>query len=235
MRGNHTKEKELIGSILKVGCRDILNKQNVKSCFNKLEGFSNELYRHSVNVSILSVTLGIYSGKDMSELRDLFISGLLHDYGKLFISEEILNKCNGLTLQERIEIEAHALLGYQYLKYEQCFNNKILLGILEHHEKMDGTGYGYRKSEKDISEYAKIIMIADVYDAMISDRVYRSRIDRGIVYEYLFSNAGSHFSSSLIKCFINNTLSLDLDYVIRVAEDNIFNNNSRSTLNQAYR
>lgn len=235
MRGNYTKEKELIKSILNVGCREMLNEQNVISCFNKLEIFSNELYRHSVNVSVLSVILGLYAIKDMGEIKDLFVSGLLHDYGKLFVSKEILNKCDGLTMQERIAIEAHTTLGYKYLKHEQCFNDKILLGILEHHERMDGTGYGYRRSEKDISEFAKIIMIADVYDAMISDRVYRSKIDRGIVYEYLFSNAGNHFSSEYIKCFINNTLSLDLDYVIRVAEDDIFSDNSNNTLNQAYR
>lgn len=100
------------------------------------------------------------------------------------------------------------------MKNGKCFNERILLGILDHHERMDGTGYSQGKSDKNISKYAKIIMIADVYDAMISDRIYRKRIERCHVYDYLLSNIGSHFDKLLVKLFVQKTVDLDLGYVI---------------------
>lgn len=214
----YTKEEELIQRIISLGCREKINEPNISKLFGKLCMYNEELYRHSINVSILSMIIGSYVHDDIKEIKDLFVAGLLHDYGKLFIPREIINKCKGLTLKERRVVETHTTLGYLHLKKETKLNNKILSGVLEHHERIDGTGYGDKKHELNISSYAKIIMIADVYDAMISDRVYRRKIDRGIVYEYLLNNAGRHFSNELIKCFINNTVYIDLKYVVREIE-----------------
>lgn len=232
IRVNNTKENKLVESIIALGCKEIINNQNVNRCFNKLRLYSDELHRHSVNVSILSVVIGINVYKDLGAIRDLFVSGLLHDYGKLYVPIRILDKSDRLTKKERIEIEKHVRLGYEHLKQEKCFSNKVLRGVLEHHERMDGTGYGKKIIEKEISEFAKIIAIADVYDAMISDRVYRSKLERGIVYEYLFSNAGTHFNRSLVKTFINNTLSMDLDYVINESERQIIGYNFLDTVKE---
>lgn len=225
MKGYYTKENELIKNVLAIGCKDILNDQTVGSCFNRLRNFNEELHRHSVNVSIISVIMGIYVGMSMSDIRNLFVSGLLHDYGKLYIPKGILDKPDVLTEIERRRIENHVYLGYCNLMDEKCFSNKILLGVLEHHERMDGSGY-LKKSEGNISEFAMIIMIADVYDAMITDRVYRTRVDRNVVYEYLFINAGRHFNKLLTKNFINHTLSMDLDYVIKIVERRVFDHNN---------
>lgn len=221
MRVNNTKENELVKEILATGCKDVINNPNVSKCFSRLKNYNKELHRHSVNVAILSVIIAIYTNKSHSDMTDLFISGLLHDYGKLYVPEKIINKSGILTVLERKEIEKHVLLGYKYLKKEMYFSNNILLGVLEHHERVDGKGYTEAKSENNISEFAKIIMVADVYDAMISDRVYRSRLERGIVYEYLFSNAGKYFSRPLVKGFINNTFTMDLNYVIKESERQI--------------
>lgn len=217
----YTKEKELTKKILAIGCKELINNPDVGRCFNKLKLHGDELHNHSINVSILSVIIGFYVYENINDIKNLFISGLLHDYGKLYIPNKIINKHDSLTKSERKVIETHAALGYQYLSKEKCFNNQILSGVLEHHERMDGTGYSNKKHENEISDFAKIIMIADVYDAMVSDRVYRMQIDKGIVYEYLFSNAGRHFSNALIKCFINNTISLDLNHVIEDSKSHI--------------
>ena len=130
------------------------------------------------------------------------------------ISPEILNKSSALTTGERENMERHCELGYIKLKEAGCFNDCVLQGILDHHERLDGTGYSKGKKEEEISSYSKVIMIADVYDAMVSDRVYRKRIEKGIVCEYLFGNAGRKFCGEYIKSFINSTLFLDLDYIV---------------------
>lgn len=216
------REKELIDTILDIGFKDIVDNPNVGRCFNRLCQCGSELVRHSINVAILSVIIGIYVFEDKNDSKDLFIVGLLHDYGKLFVPDSILNKSLKLTSKEREEIEKHSFLGYKYLAEEKCFGKDILLGVLDHHERGDGSGYGYGKTSKEISELAKIIMIADVYDAMVTDRVYRARLDKAIVNEYLINNAGTQFSRNLIKSFLNNTIALDLNYVIREAYSNIF-------------
>lgn len=222
---NNAKEKVIINKILAIGCKELLYNPNVNKCFNKIIFYNDELHRHSVNVAVLSVIIGMYVYEDLSTIRDLFVSGLLHDYGKLYVPRKILDKSDELTQMERDEINKHVMLGYQSLNHEKCFSNHILSGVLEHHERMDGTGYSNRITEKEISEFAKIIMIADVYDAMISDRVYRSKLERGIVYEYLFCNAGTYFNRALVKIFINNTLSVDLGYVIEEVERRILGYN----------
>lgn len=216
-----TKENELLQNILDIGCKDIMNNPDIYKYYNMLLKSGSELARHSINVALLSVIIGLNVFEDKNEIQDLFISGLLHDYGKLFIPYKILNKSSKLTVKEREEIKKHTILGYRYLKDEKCFSKDILWGVLDHHERVDGTGYGKGKTGKDISKLAKIIMIADVYDAMISDRVYKVSLDRGTVYEYLFYYAGKHFSKTLIKKFINSTISLDLDYVLKETKKHI--------------
>ena len=229
---NNTYEKEdkLIKNIIATGCKAVINDPRVYKYVKDMAECSRQLYIHSINVAILSLIMGIKVIDDSKKLAELFTAALLHDYGKLFVPAKILNKTCGLTEHERCEIEKHSEIGYQRLLTDKYFNDRVLLGVLEHHERMDGTGYAKGKCGSDISSYAKIIMIADVYDAMISDRVYRTRIDRGIVYEYLFSNAGKHFSRLLIKSFINSTLSLELDYVICEVEREIFGDSIDETV-----
>lgn len=218
------KERKVIKELIHTKCLEAIGNPDISKYLDEIRSYNKELYSHSINVAVLSVVIGINVLDREKDIKDLFTSALLHDYGKLYVSKRILNKKDTLTRNERCEMEKHPLYGYRRLNQDNKLSNDILMGILDHHERIDGSGYGNGKCEDEISKFAKIIMIADVYDAMISDRVYRKKLGRGIAYEYLFKKAGTDFCRPEIRCFINTTISLDLDYVISEFTKNIFEN-----------
>lgn len=132
-------------------------------------------FRHSINVAIISGILGKWVGLTGETLKDLILAGLLHDIGKSQIPVEILNKPTKLTREEMKIMRGHTIEGYKMLVGESGTNEGLLSGVLQHHEKIDGTGYPFGISGEQIHIFARIIAVADIYDAMTSDRVYRKK------------------------------------------------------------
>ena len=146
--------------------KDLIKKQG----FNLTLIYDNDLYRHCMNVAYLSVQLGIAMELDLHELITLGIGALLHDIGKIEISSSILNKPDKLTDEERLVIEAHPVMGYQYL-LQYHFPKTVMDIVLYHHEKLDGSGYPSHR--KDIPLMVQLVTVADVYEAIRAKRVYR--------------------------------------------------------------
>lgn len=132
-------------------------------------------YVHSLNVSLICTVFGNWLKLSEEEVNILTISGLLHDIGKLMIPAEILNKPGKLTPNEFAIVKQHTQFGYDILKNKNL-DERILEAVLTHHERSDGSGYPRGISDKEISPIAKILAIADVYDAMTARRVYRDEI-----------------------------------------------------------
>lgn len=135
-------------------------------------GFDS-IYRHCVNVASLSAILGKWIGLDKKELNLLTYSAILHDFGKIKINKDILDKPNSLTKKEFNIIKQHPVIGYNYLKQVKFIDKSVGLGILMHHEKIDGSGYPLGLKGDKIHKFAKIIAISDVFDAVNSDRIYK--------------------------------------------------------------
>lgn len=131
-------------------------------------------YTHCLNVSMLCNILGHWLHMPETQINNLTIAGLLHDIGKIKIDNSILNKSDKLTIEEIGIIKQHTLLGYQMIK-NQNIHKDIKYGILMHHEKLDGSGYPNGLKDEDIHDFAKIIAISDIYDAMTSDRSYHKK------------------------------------------------------------
>ena len=146
--------------------KDLIKKQG----FNLTLIYDNDLYRHCMNVAYLSVQLGIAIELDSHELIALGIGALLHDIGKIEISSSILNKPDKLTDEERLVIEAHPVMGYQYL-LQYHFPKTVMDIVLYHHEKLDGSGYPSHR--KNIPLMVQLVTVADVYEAIRAKRVYR--------------------------------------------------------------
>lgn len=136
---------------------------------------SEHTYRHCVNVGIISAIIGSWLGYSDDEIRNLMLAGLLHDTGKAIIPLEILNKPSKLNNEEMRTMRSHSALSYKFLSDFNSFPESIKVGALQHHERLDGSGYPIGLEAEDIHEFAKIIAIADTYDAITSDRVYRPR------------------------------------------------------------
>ncbi len=142
---------------------------------NNMRETSDITYMHSVNVSLIATVLGRWLHFSEEDIEILGLSGLLHDIGKLLIPENILYKPYKLTKSEYEVMKSHSLKGYQVLK-DLDLDERVKHVALMHHERCDGSGYPMSIQREQISKYAKIIAIADVYDAMTSSRLYRETI-----------------------------------------------------------
>lgn len=166
-----------------------------------LKFFEDYIVSHSVNVGVLSLFLGIALGLSTVELQRLGTAALLHDTGKMFLDPKILNKVGKLTPEELKAINMHSSYSYRYVKESFHIHSTTYLGVLYHHEKMDGTGYPKGKKGKDIPLYSRIISICDVYDALTSNRPNRPPLLPSEAMEYLMASGGSAFDMDILKVF----------------------------------
>ena len=156
---------------------------------------------HSAAVMQFSEALGEKLGLSAEELGNLRAAALLHDLGKIGTPEEILGKPAPLESEEWKQIENHAGLGSRVLKRVQQMAS-IVPGVKHHHERFDGKGYPSGLAGADIPLLARIIAIADAYDAMTSSRPYRKAMSSDEALEEIRRSAGTQFDPELVELFI---------------------------------
>ena len=169
--------------------------------YNKIDTRSLENYAffHSVNVAALAAMLGMESGNlDMEEITMLTASALLHDVGRRYVEANVLNAKRTLTEEERILVEQHPKLSYDFLVEHYEFEPEVLKGVLEHHEWYNGCGYPMGRSGYEISYFARIIKAADVFDALTSKLPYHDPVTPSGAMDYLLANAGAEFEPDLV-------------------------------------
>lgn len=140
---------------------------------HNLRSVNDSIYAHCLNVGLIARMIGIWLKLPKDVVESLTIAGLLHDIGKTRIPSDILNKTGTLTEEEFAVIHKHPKFSYDILK-NQNLNQHILNAVLMHHERCDGSGYPNKLAGDEIDDYAIIIAIADVYDAMTAARIYRA-------------------------------------------------------------
>ena len=167
-------EAELLGPLSETlsQVRTVNNLFDILHCMRDSDDMT---YVHSLNVALISISLARWSGMSESDITVLAAAALLHDIGKLLVPKEILEKPGSLTSGEYAVVQTHALLGYNLLK-DMNIDDRIKRTVLMHHERCDGSGYPIGMSGNQIDDFAKIVAIADVYDAMSSKRHYRDQI-----------------------------------------------------------
>lgn len=167
---------------------------------NELDDY---LYRHSVNVGVISHFIGQWLNLDKEELDKLIMAGLLHDIGKLRIPDEILHKPAKLTPEEFDIVKNHSSFSYLHLKEIGFKDTDILSAVIHHHEKEDGNGYPAGLKGDEIPLFSKIIAIADIFDAMTSNRVYRRKELPFSVLEMFLDNNFGKLDTKLVMLFVN--------------------------------
>ncbi len=140
-----------------------------------LRGSDDYTYQHSINVGILSGIIGRWLKMDEEQIPILVLSGIMHDIGKSQIPLSILNKPDKLTPQEFEIMKQHTVIGYKILKTIKNVPEQVPLVALEHHERIDGSGYPKGVTAEKIHDFSKIIAVADTYDAVTTDRVYQPK------------------------------------------------------------
>lgn len=187
-------------------CDVVMSTDSIQTNLTSLCSFDNYTYQHSVNVAVYSAILGLRLNLTQVQLRNLVSAAMLHDIGKQAIPVEILNKTDKLTDEEMAIMRQHPQLGYDLLKDNAEVASTVRVAVLEHHENWDGSGYPHGRAGEDIYELARIIHICDVYDALISKRVYKDKKPPSAVLEYLMGSCGTMFDTNMMvefmKCIV---------------------------------
>ena len=168
----------------------------------RISSYDNYTYTHSLNVDIYSVILGIALGYTDEELKKLSQAALLHDIGKTCLPVELLNKPGKLTPEEYAEVQMHCRFGYNLLKNNSDISSVTRNAILSHHENENGTGYPRNLAAEKIHKFAKVIHIADVYDALTTKRVYKDAMNPAEALEYIMSQADIQFNKDMVATFM---------------------------------
>jgi len=190
--------KELKGIIDNISSELILNEEVLLNLVT-LKKTSDYTYEHCLNVSVICITIGKILGYSQNDIFKLGMGGMLHDTGKALVPEEILNKPSSLTEFEYTIMKNHSELGYQFLQTLNSISPLSRIMVLSHHERVDGSGYPRGISGDDIHPFAKIAAIADVFDALSSDRVYRDKMPTHKVLEYIMNNTETLFDYQIVK------------------------------------
>ena len=173
---------------------------------NQMHTVSDTIYAHCVNVALISRMIGRWLHLEQHELDILTCSGLLHDIGKLAIPDEVLNKPGKLTDEEFALIKSHPKTGYEMLR-NQDIDTRIKQAALMHHERYDASGYPNKLSSEFLSDFAMIVAIADVYDAMTAARSYREPLCAFQVIEKFEQEGFQKYHTKYIYVFLHQIAS----------------------------
>ncbi len=168
----------------------------------RLKTLNDYTYMHSVAVCALMIALGRHMKLGEAELREAGMAGLLHDVGKMAIPNEILNKAGRLTEHEFSRVLAHPREGYNLLKAGGGVSEIALDVCLHHHEKIDGTGYPDKLVGDNISLFARMGAVCDVYDAITSDRPYKNGWNPAEALHKMAEWKSDHFDEAIFFSFV---------------------------------
>ncbi len=167
-----------------------------------LKRYDEYTYTHCINVNLYSLLLGKSLGLDRKKLEKLGIAAMFHDVGKGLVPNEVLNKPGKLSDEEFEIMKGHSMKGLDVLKEVKGLDLSILRGVVEHHERFDGTGYPRKLKGEKIHPFARIIAIADVYDALTSVRVYKKAMTPAKTLSLMFKWSGTDFDKGFLNRFI---------------------------------
>jgi len=175
---------------------------------------------HSQRVSLLAGRIAEELGLNRIRVERVQMAALLHDIGKIeAVYTDILRKPDSLTDEERAIIESHVVRGEQLLRDLSSVPESVVLAVRHHHEREDGKGYPDGLVGDDIPVGAKIIVVCDAIDAMLSDRPYRKALPLSVVFDELKEHAGTHFDLELVKLLLRSDILADYAEMMRVQRE----------------
>ncbi|MBH0188901.1 MAG: HD-GYP domain-containing protein [Nitrospira sp.] len=181
----------------------VLRNADALTSLSRLKQFDEYTFYHSVNTSLLAMSLGRDLGFDRSKLHQIGVGTLLHDIGKTKIPLEILNKPGRFEPDEMEVMKQHALRGVEVLSSTTGLDDTYVRPALEHHERVDGTGYPHRRVRDELSQFGLIAAIVDIYDAITSDRCYHKGRTSHEALQFLYRiSLEGHLDASLVERFI---------------------------------
>jgi HD-GYP domain-containing protein (c-di-GMP phosphodiesterase class II) len=210
-----TVSMEQMDELAKGSIQSLVDTPGVLNHLQMIQDKDKYTFNHSVNVAVICGIIGKWQHDNMSEL---VMAGLLHDVGKTQVPLEILNKPGKLADAETQIMQKHPLEGLNLCKHDRRVTNGILAGIVQHHERMDGSGYPFGLAADRISKFGRIVAVADMYDAMTSNRVYRRAMTPLSVLKELFADMFGKLDPATCTLFINNLKETLTGYIVLLSD-----------------
>lgn len=192
---------DIMGNVSETLIDEILNSDDLKVSIMDIKSENDYEYEHAVNTAVLSIMTAVKKGMNVKDIQNIAKVALLANIGYKNIPSDIYMHENDLTLEQRQAMNKHPEHSHLILSSNTNLNASVRTAILQHHERIDGSGYPNGTKGNDIHLYAKIVMIADVYDAMTSDRKHRDAFLHNEALEYIMGNAGRLFDFELANIF----------------------------------
>jgi len=183
---------------------DVIDNRNVLIHLTDIRAHDDYTFGHSINTCVLAAMIGVKLQLKEAQLKELALGVLLHDIGKTIIPAEVLNKKTPLTPEEWQQIQGHSSTGFELLRKQGTIPLMSAHVALQHHEFFDGTGYPRGLAGEDIHRYARIAAIADLYDAITSDRPYRLAMLPHEAYEVVLGSRGNKLDPAITDVFLEN-------------------------------
>ena len=173
-------------------------------------------FKHSVDVATISMVIAKKMGMSDEDIHQIGVTGLLHDLGKTKIPPEILNKPNRLNDEEFAIMRQHSVYGYRIIQHHTELSMDVKLGVLQHHEKVNGTGYPMAISGDKICPYAKILTVADIYDALVTERPYKLALSQREAIETIMSMT-QELELSTMESFLQSMILYPVDSIVKLS------------------
>lgn len=188
-------------------------KETAYALAEAIEAKDKYTHGHSSRVAQYSIMIAKAVGKSEEECQNIYLAGMLHDVGKIGVPENIINKDGKLTDEEFSVIKTHPVIGNQILQ-KISKNPSLSIGAHYHHERYDGKGYPDGLKGEEIPEIARIIAVADAYDAMTSKRSYRDSLPQDVVREQIVNGIGTQFDPEFARIMLD-LIDRDTGYSMR--------------------
>lgn len=222
MRRNQLRESPIILKLMeaadKLTDEVFLNPEAMVEMVS-IKSYDNYLYEHAVNVAILSLLLGMDLHLKEEELGKLVLAALLMDIGSHFISSGILETPGPLSAEQWNAVKEHPATSHEYLTKKTQLSASVRHLILQHHERMDGSGYPSGITGEDIHPLARILAITDTYDALTSDRPHRPAHSPDEALEMIMGSAGRHFDFKMVNLFAKRVIAYPVGTYVRLSNN----------------
>ncbi len=162
------------------------------------------MYRHAIDVAVLAGLVGVWLEYDAAEIHELVFAGLTHDIGKARVPFSIISKPESLDREEESCVHDHVGLGCSLLRESGFFSESVLAGVLQHHERLDGSGYPRGLKGTEIGKLGRVLAIADVYDALVSNRYYSECVSPFEAMRLMQEKMAGKLDEKLMKLMFKN-------------------------------